>query len=131
MPVEAGVDRTAPAVAAPSRNGRGLPAPKPVGGKQAGAVRTRVRPVQALPSQQAPAPVVRDTDGAPAALKAKGLARPATVPALSYSGPSDDGGIETSGVTDKTITGAPSRNAPCPCGSGKKFKLCHGRPGAV
>ena len=21
----------------------------------------------------------------------------------------------------------PSRNAPCPCGSGKKFKLCHGR----
>ncbi|CAN5498401.1 hypothetical protein BH18ACT16_BH18ACT16_12770 [soil metagenome] len=23
------------------------------------------------------------------------------------------------------------RNAPCPCGSGKKFKQCHGRPGAV
>jgi preprotein translocase subunit SecA len=23
------------------------------------------------------------------------------------------------------------RNAPCPCGSGKKYKLCHGRPGAV
>ena len=23
------------------------------------------------------------------------------------------------------------RNAPCPCGSGKKFKMCHGRPGAV
>jgi len=23
------------------------------------------------------------------------------------------------------------RNAPCPCGSGKKFKLCHGRPGAA
>ena len=22
------------------------------------------------------------------------------------------------------------RNAPCPCGSGKKFKKCHGRPGA-
>jgi hypothetical protein len=22
------------------------------------------------------------------------------------------------------------RNAPCPCGSGKKYKLCHGRPGA-
>ena len=22
------------------------------------------------------------------------------------------------------------RNAPCPCGSGKKFKMCHGRPGA-
>jgi preprotein translocase subunit SecA len=23
------------------------------------------------------------------------------------------------------------RNAPCPCGSGKKFKQCHGRPGAA
>ncbi len=22
------------------------------------------------------------------------------------------------------------RNAPCPCGSGKKYKMCHGRPGA-
>jgi hypothetical protein len=24
---------------------------------------------------------------------------------------------------------APARNAPCPCGSGKKYKKCHGRPG--
>ncbi|WFE24889.1 preprotein translocase subunit SecA [Solwaraspora sp. WMMD791] len=24
----------------------------------------------------------------------------------------------------------PSRNAPCPCGSGKKYKRCHGSPGA-
>ncbi|GAA4204086.1 preprotein translocase subunit SecA [Actinocatenispora rupis] len=24
----------------------------------------------------------------------------------------------------------PSRNAPCPCGSGKKYKKCHGAPGA-
>ncbi|MGQ0718805.1 MAG: SEC-C metal-binding domain-containing protein [Pseudonocardiales bacterium] len=22
----------------------------------------------------------------------------------------------------------PSRNAPCPCGSGKKYKRCHGAP---
>ncbi len=22
------------------------------------------------------------------------------------------------------------RNQPCPCGSGKKYKMCHGRPGA-
>jgi preprotein translocase subunit SecA len=27
--------------------------------------------------------------------------------------------------------GGPSRNAPCPCGSGKKYKRCHGAPGAV
>ena len=24
----------------------------------------------------------------------------------------------------------PARNAPCPCGSGQKYKKCHGRPGA-
>jgi len=23
----------------------------------------------------------------------------------------------------------PKRNEPCPCGSGKKYKRCHGRPG--
>jgi hypothetical protein len=29
-----------------------------------------------------------------------------------------------------TITGGrrPPRNTPCPCGSGKKFKKCHGKP---
>ena len=81
---------TAPAIASgSSQNGQGgLPAPKPVGGKQAGAVRTRVRPVQPLPSQQVAAPVATNTDGAPAALRAKGLARPvAPAAALSYSGP--------------------------------------------
>ena len=25
----------------------------------------------------------------------------------------------------------PKRNAPCPCGSGRKYKHCHGRPGAA
>jgi len=134
--------------AATGRRGSSLPPPKPVGGKQAGAVRTRIRPVQPLPSQQAPAPVVHDTDGAPAALKAKGLARPAApAAALSYSGPSEDGGTEISEISvvsavsgvsaeptsTETSSGsgnAPSRNAPCFCGSGKKYKVCHGRPGA-
>ncbi|RQW99143.1 SEC-C metal-binding domain-containing protein, partial [Micromonospora globispora] len=23
---------------------------------------------------------------------------------------------------------SPSRNAPCPCGSGRKYKRCHGAP---
>ncbi|MHA6511940.1 SEC-C metal-binding domain-containing protein [Tessaracoccus sp. Z1128] len=23
------------------------------------------------------------------------------------------------------------RNQPCPCGSGRKYKVCHGRPGAA
>ena len=28
---------------------------------------------------------------------------------------------------DPTTWGGVARNAPCPCGSGKKFKHCHGR----
>jgi preprotein translocase subunit SecA len=41
-----------------------------------------------------------------------------------------------SGAADKAATNTPvvksewdktPRNAPCPCGSGKKFKMCHGR----
>ncbi len=33
--------------------------------------------------------------------------------------------------TENTVSGAPkvARNAPCPCGSGKKYKQCHGRIG--
>ncbi len=31
----------------------------------------------------------------------------------------------------QAIGSAPARNAPCPCGSGKKYKLCHGAPTAV
>jgi len=27
---------------------------------------------------------------------------------------------------DPSTWGNPGRNAPCPCGSGKKFKHCHG-----
>jgi preprotein translocase subunit SecA len=28
----------------------------------------------------------------------------------------------------QSVGGSPSRNAPCPCGSGKKYKRCHGAP---
>ena len=38
-------------------------------------------------------------------------------------------GLEAAGVdpNDPTTWGKVQRNAPCPCGSGKKFKHCHGR----
>jgi preprotein translocase subunit SecA len=89
--------------------------------------RRRMRPVEALPTDQA-------------ALRAKGLGGPPAATPLTYSGPTEDGGTQTrrsgggaaagkSGAA--TATGnKPSRNAPCPCGSGKKYKLCHGRPGS-
>jgi preprotein translocase subunit SecA len=51
---------------------------------------------------------------------------------LAYSSPSEDGAAEVSGapqqVADDPYAGA-SRNAECPCGSGKKYQKCHGAPG--
>jgi uncharacterized protein len=34
---------------------------------------------------------------------------------------------EVMSILDRAFTGV-ERNAPCPCGSGRKFKQCHGRP---
>jgi preprotein translocase subunit SecA len=51
--------------------------------------------------------------------------------AMSYSAPEEDGSVKTSAQaeTEDPFAGV-GRNAACPCGSGKKFKMCHGRPGA-
>jgi preprotein translocase subunit SecA len=68
-------------------------------------------------------------------VKAKGLAgQSGSRAALSYSAPAEDGSVRTSGKTTSKADDPYAnvgRNAPCPCGSGKKFKMCHGRPGAV
>ncbi len=68
-------------------------------------------------------------------VKAKGLAGQSGSRApLSYSAPAEDGSVRTSGKTASKADNPYAnvgRNAPCPCGSGKKFKMCHGRPGAV
>ena len=64
---------------------------------------------------------------------------------VSEGGPADDaasGGATTQvaaasgGGGTATVTAAPAnkkvgRNEPCPCGSGKKYKKCHGGTGAV
>jgi preprotein translocase subunit SecA len=50
---------------------------------------------------------------------------------LQYSAPSVDGGVhvQTSGETAARDQFARvGRNDPCPCGSGRKFKRCHGDP---
>ena len=61
-------------------------------------------------------------------LKAKGL-QPRAARPMAYSAPSESGEATKGGTS--TATADPyagvGRNAPCPCGSGKKFKLCHGR----
>jgi preprotein translocase subunit SecA len=48
--------------------------------------------------------------------------------AVSYSAPGEDGSVATTAKVTSEYDGV-GRNAPCPCGSGKKFKMCHGRPG--
>jgi preprotein translocase subunit SecA len=65
-------------------------------------------------------------------IRAKGLEAPKVPTNLSYSAPSEDGEVQTRGETvtnvDDPFAGV-SRNAECPCGSGKKYKKCHGAPG--
>ncbi len=75
-------------------------------------------------------------------LLAKGLDTPRRPQNLQYSAPSEDGSTSVAGESRKarralhgeassaesdgrTFPGTP-RNAQCPCGSGKKYKLCHG-----
>jgi preprotein translocase subunit SecA len=67
----------------------------------------------------------------PAALAAPGLARPQRRGGLQYTAPSDDGsgGTQQRAVaSDGPDYSKVGRNAPCPCGSGRKYKLCHGDP---
>jgi preprotein translocase subunit SecA len=78
-----------------------------------------------------PAPPADSPREAPA-IRAKGLVAPKQPQNLSYSAPSEDGEVEVKGTTvtnaDDEYAGV-GRNDRCPCGSGKKYKLCHGRPG--
>jgi preprotein translocase subunit SecA len=69
-------------------------------------------------------------------LAVKGLDEPRRTEQLQYSAPTldtsaKDGGAAKAAKT-ATVTGSkePSRNAPCPCGSGKKYKFCHGASGS-
>ncbi|HKX15377.1 MAG TPA: preprotein translocase subunit SecA [Propionibacteriaceae bacterium] len=68
-------------------------------------------------------------------VKAKGLAGQGGARApLSYSAPGEDGSVKTAKEAASKAANPYAnvgRNAPCPCGSGKKFKMCHGRPGAA
>jgi preprotein translocase subunit SecA len=66
-------------------------------------------------------------------IKAKGLETPSRPQNLSYSAPSEQGEAEVVGSTVTKSADDPyadvGRNQLCPCGSGKKYKRCHGAPG--
>jgi len=113
----------APATGRPAqpsgRHARGPAKPSPA----------RAVPADSTPNGGAGQPTA---DGEPAPqVVAKGLSRPQRPSRLSYSAPSEDGGGQVERRTDAGGTdkfAKVGRNAPCPCGSGKKYKVCHGDP---
>jgi preprotein translocase subunit SecA len=102
------------------------PAPGNGGGKGTATARRGGRQTTA---EEPPAPVASGTGPQ---LGVKGLDAPKPADGLSYSAPGLDASAKESGAAKAaktaTVTGTkePSRNAPCPCGSGKKYKFCHG-----
>jgi preprotein translocase subunit SecA len=78
-----------------------------------------------LPSEAA------DREAAPH-IRAKGLEAPSRPQNLSYTAPTEQGETEVRGGTVTTADDPYAnvgRNQLCPCGSGKKYKRCHGAPG--
>jgi preprotein translocase subunit SecA len=65
-------------------------------------------------------------DSAPAGAAMPSGLEPRRPKNLQYSAPSEDGGVEHHGDTATDAFAGVGRNDICPCGSGKKFKRCHG-----
>ncbi|WP_203336839.1 preprotein translocase subunit SecA [Nocardioides limicola] len=94
-------------------------------------------PARSAPAAQSAtaAQATAATQSAPAApaFKAKGLERPKQPQRLTYTAPDETG--DEMQVAGGTVThhddpyATVGRNEVCPCGSGKKFKKCHGAPG--
>ncbi len=91
------------------------------GGKHAAGSRSGGDAAAAVPPQ---------ANGSPA-VAAPGLSGPQKPGRLSYSAPTVDGEAQVERRSESASSGEfgkVGRNAPCPCGSGKKYKLCHGDP---
>ncbi|MFF0269413.1 preprotein translocase subunit SecA [Kribbella sp. NPDC004536] len=75
----------------------------------------------------------QDTPRQAPRLRAKGLTNEPRAQRLTYSAPTIDGDDEVAMHQDAVEEGnleyaGTPRNAACPCGSGKKYKRCHGDP---
>jgi len=127
-----GAPAAGPSQPAPA-NGQPVPASRPgrhsrstAPGRQGASSRPAGRDQRA--AQAAP-----DGPAVPAALAGRGMARPQRPGRLQYTAPSEDGsGNAEQRASSARGSGADyskvGRNAPCPCGSGRKFKQCHGDP---
>jgi preprotein translocase subunit SecA len=104
---------------------------------------SQVRPISKEEQDQLVAQFMAQQQASAAAAAARAaVAAPAAAPALALA--DADAGLGAGDVVpvavadrvpliagfdeaDPATWGTPSRNAPCPCGSGEKFKYCHGR----
>jgi preprotein translocase subunit SecA len=115
------------ALAGAAGDGSGPAGPDGSGAAAAEAAAEEVAPAAAAASEHA-------AEGAPhVEVSGVGVGRPRTG-TLHYTAPTETGEVEvrdergggTATLTEDEMASTP-RNAPCPCGSGKKFKMCHGR----
>ncbi|MGH2746366.1 MAG: preprotein translocase subunit SecA [Actinomycetota bacterium] len=78
---------------------------------------------------------VRSEESRPARMRQERRQIPMASMPAPPAAESGDGQVEGADEDEPLVQQARSekipRNAPCPCGSGKKYKQCHGRPGAV
>jgi preprotein translocase subunit SecA len=103
---------------------------------------SQVRPISKEEQDQLVAQFMAQQQASAAAAAARAAVAPAAAPALALA--DADAGLGAGDVVpvavadrvpliagfdeaDPATWGTPSRNAPCPCGSGEKFKYCHGR----
>jgi preprotein translocase subunit SecA len=123
------VQETAPAPAAPAAGEAADGAPSaPV----EPAVEIRAKGIGQGPRPQGLQYSAPTIDGAAGATGGVSVVRPQQVaPALGVGGPPAPSVSRRPAQGQVVGGGAPSRNAPCPCGSGRKYKRCHGAPGAA
>ncbi|MFY1626813.1 preprotein translocase subunit SecA [Micromonospora sp. WMMD735] len=111
---------------APQQQGLQYSAPTIDGEAGAGAVAVE------RPEPEPSAPALGIGGGQPQAPSqarpaAGGSRRPAAAGASGQAAAASTARRNT-GPVDRAAEGGPSRNAPCPCGSGRKYKRCHGAP---
>ncbi len=133
----------APAAGASGSAGQTPTSRRGAGGRRAAQAAASGRTAFGAGAKAPTAPVAGDNATPRSAttptLLAKGLDGPERRAPLQYSAPSIDGeagrgsqvsggsgGVAAAEKDGQTFPGTP-RNAQCPCGSGKKYKLCHGK----
>ncbi len=115
------------------------------GGDGQAAEAGATRPPEASSALARSALVGAGTAARAPSLAVKGLTQPRRPARLEYTAPTVDGAggsatggestrqrsgtvVEASVAADHPEWGQVAKNAPCPCGSGRKFKRCHGAP---